>query len=380
MNYFVVLTEECDLECSYCHGKACDDEDHCASKNPKRQDKKSSMLYEFVPSEITYKTWQLERFCRKDPDCGIIFYGGEPLLRMGRMIEIMDRVPAKRFILQTNALKLHDLPSEYMKKLQGIQISVDGDRPTTDGYRGRGVYNACISNARVARTNGFKGELIARMTVAERTNIYKQVLHLIGLDKGKLFDAVHWQLDAMFGPDYEKRDFAKWVKRSYKPGIEALAKKWLALMKRGQVMRIYPFLGIMQSLLNGDQSRLRCGAGYAHYAIQTDGRIVPCPVMLGMKRFYAGDLKTHPSKLKQFDVGDPCTACDIRGVCGGRCLYGNYFKHWGMSGYSEVCGTVKHLISTLKGIEPEVRKLIESGKIRPKDLNYTKFNSCEIIP
>lgn len=373
MNYFIILTDECNLECSYCHGKA---ESYSHAKENKIADDE----FDFMPSEVGYKTWQLERFCRKDPDCGIIFYGGEPLLRMGRMMEIMDRVHAKRFILQTNALMLHDLPPKYLKMLQGIQISIDGDRPTTDGYRGRGVYNTCITNARIIREKGFKGELIARMTVAEKTNIYKQVLHLLSLDKGKLFDAVHWQLDAMFCPDYEKREFGEWVKRSYKPGIDKLAAEWLDGMKRSQVLRIYPFLGVMQSLLNGKQSRLRCGAGYAHYAIQTDGKIVPCPVMLGMKRFYAGDLKTDPMDLKQFDVREPCTSCEIRALCGGRCLYGNLFKYWGMSGYSEVCSTVKHLIDTMKAIEPEVRKLIKSGKIKMKDLDYTKFNSCEIIP
>ena len=378
MNYFIVLTDKCDLTCSYCRGKVVGDKAGNPS-NPSNPSNYSDEI-EFLPSEISYETWKLERFCRRDPDCGLIFYGGEPLLRIGKIIEIMERIPAKRFILQTNALKLHDLPPKYVKMLNGIQISIDGDKPLTDANRGKGVYDSCISNASIARERGFSGELIARMTVTEDTDIYKQVMHLLTLGRSQLFDAVHWQLDSMFAPDYEKRQFAKWVKESYNPGVTRLAEKWIDGLKKCRVMRIYPFLGIMQSLLNHKEAKLRCGAGYAHYAIQTDGNIVPCPVMTGMKRFYAGNLSTDPKLLKQFNVKEPCIKCDIKSICGGRCLYANVHDFWGEKGYTEVCYTVNHLVNTLKKIEPDVRYLIEKNKITLKDLEYTKYNSCEIIP
>ncbi|MGC8940395.1 MAG: hypothetical protein ACP5KU_07875, partial [Candidatus Bathyarchaeia archaeon] len=46
----------------------------------------------------------------------------------------------------------------------------------------------------------------------------------------------------------------------------------------------YPFLGIADSFLKGErESLLRCGGGWINYAIQTDGYIIPCPTMWGMK-------------------------------------------------------------------------------------------------
>jgi putative peptide-modifying radical SAM enzyme len=371
MNYFIVLTEECNLNCSYCRGRVLQQSGQGVSVEA------GDDGYDFLPEEMAYPVEALAGFCSKDPGCGIIFYGAEPLLRIDKIREIMDKVPAKRFILQTNALLLGKLPPGCLKRLQGMLISIDGDRETTDGYRGKGVYDICVKNAKLAKERGFSGELIARMTVAERTDIFRSVMHLLDLG---IFDAVHWQLDAQFWPDCKNRDFRGWATASYNPGITKLVEKWLDGLREGRVLRLYPFLGIMQSLLKNERTGLRCGAGWAHYSIQTDGKIVPCPVMLGMRKFYAGDLSTDPKKLKKFDVGYPCTVCGIRGLCGGRCLYANAMKHWGIRGFREVCGTVKHLASALQSIRPEVEKLINDGVIGFEDLDYTEFNSCEIIP
>jgi len=381
MNFFVILTTECDLECSYCYGKIWD------GGNDEGKDKVNTEEVDcFLPLTVSYDVQKLADFCAMDKECGIMFYGGEPMLQPGKIMDIMERVPAKDFMIQTNGLHLAELPEKYLARLSGLQISVDGDKSTTDGYRGTGVYDRIIHNLSHV-TPQFKGELIARMTVREQIDIYKQVMHLVHLG---LFDAVHWQLDAGFGPDYGKRKFGKWAREIYNPGITKLADEWLSLLRMGIVMRLYPFLGIMQSLLAasrpeaggispGEAIRLRCGAGWAHYAIQTDGNIVPCPVMAGMKKFYAGDLSSSPNKLKEFEVGGRCTGCEMKGTCGGRCLFANEHDFWG-SGYDDVCGTVKHLLETMIRIKPEVEKLIREGVISFEDFGYTEFNSCEIIP
>ena len=367
MNFFLILTTECNLRCSYCYGKIWDEgKDEVMDKD----------IDYFLPMKISYDIRKLAGFCKKDKNCGILLYGGEPLLEMEKLKEVMDNVPAKSFILQTNGILLDKLPEKYIGKLDGLQVSVDGDRITTDNYRGKGTYDKIIANIRKSKP-AFNGELIARMTVAEGTDIFKQAVHLIGLG---LFDAVHWQVDANFGPDYKKRHFRKWAEESYNPGITKLAELWLSEMRKGNVLRIYPFLGIMDSLLKGEASRLRCGAGWAHYSIQTDGNIAPCPVMAGMKKFYAGNLDSSPNRLKQFDVGEPCTSCKIKSLCGGRCLYGNAHDFWGRKGQSEVCDTVNHLIKEMQSIEPDVKELIQARVVSIEDFDYTKFNSCEIIP
>lgn len=121
------------------------------------------------------------------------------------------------------------------------------------------------------------------------------------------------------------------------------------MKNNGAVLRIYPFLGITQSLLlNEKQNLLRCGAGWINYAIQTDGYIVPCPAMWGIKSHYLGHINaTNPLKLKKTFVNEPCTKCDIFNICSSRCLYTNITKRWNPKAYSSVCNTVRNLIGAI---------------------------------
>ena len=137
----------------------------------------------------------------------------------------------------------------------------------------------------------------------------------------------------------------------------------------------------MNSMLNNEESLLRCGSGWINYTILTDGGIVPCPVMAGMKDFTLGHIRTaHPLKLKKISVSKPCTKCTTIDQCGGRCLYANITKQWNDNQYALVCDTVKNLVKTLKDTEPRIRQLIKKGKIKQSDFKYLKYNGCEIIP
>ena len=149
----------------------------------------------------------------------------------------------------------------------------------------------------------------------------------------------------------------------------------------GKVLRLYPLLGVTQSLLLKEESLLRCGSGWANYSIQTDGHIIPCPAMSGMKDYYLGHIQdSHPLRLKRVYVRQPCTNCEILRECGGRCLYANITKRWSDAEYSLVCKTVKNLVELLRLSLPRVKRLIGEEKIGLSDFDHPKYNSCEIIP
>jgi len=84
MQYHVLTTERCNLRCRYCGGTR-----HLPG----------------IPLDIEYKMEDLVAFIGKDQEAVIGFYGGEPLIALDRMKEIMDRVPAKAFTLQTNGVR-----------------------------------------------------------------------------------------------------------------------------------------------------------------------------------------------------------------------------------------------------------------------------------
>jgi len=296
----------------------------------------------------------------------------------------MDQISPKHYMIQTNGLLLNHLEPKYVNLFHTILVSLDGEEALTDHYRGAGTYRKVIENLKLIKQNGLKGELIARMTIMEQTDIEKQVRYLLN-NPDFSFTSIHWQLNAGFwGNDFQRRNFEEWTKRSYIPGVEALMKFWVDQMEhKGIVLKLYPILGIAHSLLHNEKDCLmRCGAGWINYAIQTDGYIIPCPTIWGMKAYYLGHIKdANPLQLKKLLVNQkPCVECPILGVCGGRCLYTNITKRWTDEAYKKVCHTVDELIKSVQSQIPLIQQLIKKGKIKLEDFDYIKYNGSEIIP
>jgi len=150
-----------------------------------------------IPVNINYDIKRLKKFMEKDPEPVLIFYGGEPMLCNDKIIQIMDNVQSAQFNIQTNGLHLNKLKKEYLNRLNTIFVSIDGPEKLTNYYRGKGTYKKVIENINAARKNGFEGEIIARMTLMEETDIYENVKWLLN-NPDHSFSSIHWQLDAGF--------------------------------------------------------------------------------------------------------------------------------------------------------------------------------------
>lgn len=370
MYFHIILTERCNSECRYCYKKSMEEFDE-------ELNKKFRFDYS-VPVESKVKISELKKFLQKDKNPTIIFYGGEPLTNLKKLKEIMENIDAK-FCMQTNGKLLDKLPSKYMNRFSKILLSVDGDRERTDFNRGGGTYNKIMKNISLIRKNGFRGEIVARMTISftdKFTNLTKQVKHLLSVG----FDSVHWQLDAGFyKSDFNEKIFSEFVDK-YNKEILELIKYWVNEMKKGRVLKIYPFLGILESLYYNKKTKLRCGSGHSNYTITTNGKITCCPIMNSITDFYVGDLNSNPQKLKQISVTEPCTSCGYLDLCGGRCLYSNRAKLWPKRGEELICKTIKHLIDELKTKIPTIKSLIQKGIVSERNFEYEKYFGPEIIP
>lgn len=374
MYFHLILTDDCNLCCSYCRAKAFEDLEESAGERAVTFD-------ENLPTELDYDLEVLYSFLRKDPCPTVTFYGGEPLLRADLIERIVRHAPARRFMVQTNGTLLDRLPPEILNRFVTILVSLDGRKDLTDAGRGPGVYQKVMENVRNIRARGYHGELIARMTVTEKTDIVDAV-HYLSSNPDYPFFSIHWQIDANFAGDFSRRRFREWVQDSYNPGIRTLVHDWVDHMAiHGEVLRWYPFLDPMEDLLCGRESRLRCGSGYANYSIMTDGNIGPCPVMVGMNQFYVGHISySDPTQLDPVHVQGECNDCAIRTFCGGRCLYSSITRPWSDDQRKLVCSTVATLHDALVGALPRVRALLKTGTIRSEDFIHEKFNGCEIIP
>ena len=372
MYYHLILTDNCNLCCTYCRGKA------FTVDPPELPD---IAVDENLPVDLDIDLDDLYRFLAKDPGAVLTFYGGEPLLAVDRIREIVRDAPVSALILHTNGTLLDRLDHATANRFDTILVSIDGPEGLTDAHRGRGTFARLTKNLRCLAAGGFAGEVIARMTVTEDTDIAAAVHYLTANDRFS-FPAVHWQMDANFWNDYEMRDYTTWVTESYNPGIRDLVAFWVETMREeGRVLRWYPFMDPMQDMLLSRPSMLRCGCGHANYSIMTDGHIAPCPIMVGMKDYYVGHIATaDPLRLPVTTVGAPCTECGLLDFCGGRCLYSNITRPWPEDGRRVVCGTVENLHSALSAALPEVQALMNAGTIRMEDFAHRKYNSCEIIP
>jgi len=369
MIYFLLLTNKCNLRCKYCFEKAFDDFDVDFPEE-----------IEELDNEIKFDTKDLYNLIANDPKPYIIFYGGEPTLRIDfirKVVEDLKNTKTK-YIIQTNGLLLKYIGNKYLKKFDSIFVSIDGCKKITNANRGENTYEKVIDSLQFIRKKGYKKEVTARMVILNQ-NIYDEVTYLFK-NKDFNFDSVHWQIDANFWfNDYKKRNFKNWLEMNYKPNLKKLVEFWYSNMKKGKVLKIYPFIGIMQNILDNTKTKLMCGAGYGNYAIQTNGKIIPCPIMAGMKNYYLGDIK-KPILREIYIIPPRCKCCNYFDLCGGRCLYSNIVMPWPEDQVNLVCKSTKYLIDLLKQKEEAIKKLINNNIIRRKDFDYLKYNGAEIIP
>ena len=389
MHYHIILTERCNLKCKYCYEKSLNEFDNGLDKKFK---------FDFTDpciSKVDIK--KLKEFMNKDPEATIIFYGGEPLLQIEKIKEIIDNINVP-FRMQTNGQLLHLLEPKYLNKITKILISIDGNKETTDKYRGQGTYQKLINNIKLMKQNGYQGELVARMTVAQdNPDIYKNVADILNLkskeescpsntnhqkpttNNRRIFNSVHWQLDVGFyKTDYEKNKISNFFKE-YNKSISKLIAYWTDQIQKGNVIKIYPFIGIVESILKEEPTKLRCGAGEHGYTITTSGKIVACPIMNSIEDFKAGDLNTNPKDLKNFEMNE-CANCDILDLCGGRCMYWKKAGLWPEKGNDLICKSIKHYIKEIQLSMPKITEAIITGKVKQSDFDYEKYFGPEIIP
>lgn len=364
MLYYITLTQVCGLKCRYCQNTP------DASIQPLR---------------INYSLDSLVNFISQDREPIICFYGGDPLMEIGLMEKIMELFPDAKFVIQTNGLWLRELRPELIHRFETILVSIDGRRGVTDYYRGEGVYDRVLDNLRYVRDIGYDGDLVARMAVSGKTDIYLDVMHLLTLEY-PYFDHVHWQLDALwdYPPAQRYSDFRGWLYNNYLPGLRRLVDTWVDFIRKGMVLGIAPFKGITYRMLTGyKKGLLPCGSGIDAFAIGTDGRILACPIAPEYSFNIIGDIRRDsPDTLRyKIGIGEPCRSCSYYDICGGRCLFANKTMLWGEEGFELVCESVKYLIDIIRENLPVINSSIRDDVISIDMLRYPPFlNSVEVIP
>ena len=328
-----------------------------------------------MPWKIEYDINLLKSMAKKDPEMNVCFYGGEPLLNGDIIKKIIKRVPAKKFIIQTNGLLFKQFNYSFWNAFDTILLSIDGVREVTEFYRGVGVYDSVLNAAGALKSLGYNGDIVARMALSERGDVFRDVMHILSLG---VFDHVHWQLDVVWSEMWE--NFDRWAKVSYNPGIDKLVEIWVRSIEQGHILGIAPFQGILRRIAFGGENP-PCGAGKDMLAITTDGRILTCPIAIDEKWAEMGHIDDLQNVSLKAEIGDSCMNCDVLKECGGRCLYAHKERFWGEEGHRKICDLNRHIIYSIRNRSEELLASLKIGKITEKELFYPEYNnSIEIIP
>lgn len=302
MEYFVYMTNDCNLNCRYC-----------------------SVLLDYeknnLPVKPIYNYEELMNFIRNvqkqhgDNEISIYFFGGEPSLEYTD-IEMLISIAKKKlfdfslkFVLHTNGLRLDVLPDNILDELSLIMFSINYEKiPNYILYPS--YFSNIIDNALLIKTRKHI-PIIARLTVTEKTSIFTELLQV-----SNFFDYVYWQIE-----NCNAFNNATSFKDTYIYEIDKTFEYWIKYLDQGIMIKFIPFIAVLKFMFFHDRSdnEFSCGYSRGMVYVQTNGKCYACSDNVEGNIHYLGDIYngiTLPYyKLDEFK----CKDCSYRPLCMGRC-------------------------------------------------------------
>lgn len=360
MEYYVYVTNNCNLNCSYC-----------------------SVLFEVgrigIPLKPNYLLEDLEKFITetqsklKDEVADIYFFGGEPTMDF-KMIDEIIRAMDKRheykvkYILHTNGLLVPNAPNTILEKLDLALISINYEKIYTNGlfndYWGK-ILNSVMTMKSIKNI-----PLIGRLTISAKTSLYTDCSLL-----GNFFDYVYWQID-----NIESVENFDAYSSNYYYEIDMLFKYWLSFLKEGVFLNYVPFVSAIGNYINKVPvpRKFYCGYGSSMIYIQTNGNCFACCDNVESKSHYIGDIY-EGIQFPKIDLQDTvCNYCKYIKICGGRC--GRMHKDFSKQRISQYCALNQYMFQMIEKELPTIIALIKKypsyiGHINDPILSYTEFTA-----
>jgi len=360
MDYYVFVTKQCNMRCKYCvfDGKL------------------NINSIEDAPNVEETAKFILKNIKEHGHiDNKIFFYGGEPTLNLKWITDFIKITDGKlKYALQTNGTLLEKIDPELIKKINFLEISIDGKKEINDKFRGKGTFDNLIRNLNHVK-QPFNGEIVARMTYVPENRLSESVKYI--LDELK-FNRVYWMHEDHITKPTE------WEKshEEYSEEIDILLEYWLENLRNGIIKNIIPFQCITSSFLSkAENLNFRCGFDTFLMAIDSDGSCYNCDLMITEdKRDRIGDIENGITRynIPKNDIYEKiCKKCEYLKYCGGRCFTLSYNED--RERFDVFCKRTKMLIEKIRDIIPEIQNLIKNDVIRKDDIEI-KIPLTEQIP
>ncbi|MDE3207534.1 MAG: radical SAM protein [Pseudomonadota bacterium] len=358
----LLTTLKCNLRCSYCA---------LGTGNVLNSQK-----------QVTYSVEHLKTFIEthlSDHEVYISLYGGEPTLNTGFILELMETLPFSRFNLQTNGTLLDRLPESILDRLSNVMVSLDGGRGTTDGYRGRGVYEKVFHNMGIIRPK-LSGTLTARVTWWSGDTCFEELDELV-----RQFDYLYFQF---------AQDAGAYAPESVVKKKAVLARLIRQFFKNGTFYPVVPIMGIVRNLvLPGRGNELTSGLSQCRVStnllnVMPDGKIYPCPDMMYRPELLQGDIVENwvQKSVLQPHPDMPCDSCSALDFCKRNCmknLYLAYVVHdeeWKRNVTEPTCDLIRFMGEEVARYQPHAWYANAPLSFRNKVANAEVYEFCEVMP
>ncbi|HQG25262.1 MAG TPA: SPASM domain-containing protein [Syntrophorhabdus sp.] len=360
----LLVTHRCNMACRYCYG--IHGQEEWGSAPFLYGANSGSMSFEVAQKGVDYL------FEKSGPrkQVSVIFFGGEPLLEIGLLKQIVPYIREKEretgkkadLSLSTNGLLLTPHIVDFLVENRvGCQVSIDGPAAINNRTRllvnGCGSYDAIIQGVKrlISRR---PGKVPARVTTVHNlVDLQGVVDHLLGLG----FGSVH--IEPAIGSSGDMGVTQDDVER-IKGQNEALA---LFLVESVTKNRFFNYSNLVKHIRQTRVVRERlayyCGAGRTYFALAQDGGFYPCHRFVGMESYRMGTIEsgvdlTLQKKILSLTVDNRpvCKDCWARYLCGGGCWKHAVDAHGTLEGSNDKlsCQIIQHEIECAMAINSEL--------------------------
>jgi len=359
MEYFLFVSNECNLNCEYCSIMV------DAKKNN-------------IPPSPVYLINELNSFIRttqmkyNQQELDIVFFGGEPTLNYKFISDVIIEQDKElhdftiRYMLHTNGLLLKDIPDNILYRIDAIMLSINSLKVPSirlnDSY-----FESIISSIQfIKRKTSIP--IIGRFTITEETSLYTRVMQF-----HHFFDYVYWQIENC----REFSDYDNFYK-SYTYDLYLLINIWEGYLKKGIVLNLIPFLSCaFYHHKNVDTLKFLCGFNHNMLYIQTDGLCYSCAEDFLSKKNLIGDIKTG-IKYPDFSLNDTkCNSCEYLSMCLGRC--GRMHQEFSDAHVTEYCKLNTYMFSYFKKNHKRIIDICKENKISIENMSFVT-DYTEYVP
>lgn len=316
----LTVTGRCNARCEGCINTSL--ESDCGSRD--------GVITEFDcdPERDVETIVRIAKACGDRP-VTVALYGGEPLLEVDRISELLCRLdsspiaPRVQYMLYTNGQLLNSTITsdpDLLNRFRLVSVSVDGDAGQHNRMRpGTDLFTIEAGLTRLRRASGC--DVLFWSTLREEQSLLPCFDQFMKYRDGSLVGHLFWHWAESTEP---YRDFTAYVD-SYAAEFESVLNEYVEQLRRGRLLSIIHVNELVLYLLTGRmRGHSACAVELADNYDIVGGRLTACadlPLSLGMlpPQDTGESFMSSLRSLVSYRDILRCCRCGVYPYCGGRC-------------------------------------------------------------